>query len=289
MTLIDLGQMRRGSKGPRLADAAQPRLRYEKVIELLEQTITERQLVPGDLLPTQAELCELAGVSRITVTRALTELERQGRIRRHQGVGTFLARPRITAEPARSGGLLGTVSSGAAAIRVGTRVLSLVAGLPSHDLREALKLRNGARIWWIHRQRLLDGRPMVVETAAIPVELAPDLDCYGAEVTDSLYGLLERRYLLEDASEEQYLEVVSPTDEQRRLLNLSAGSSVVRIRGLSIDPGGRPFDCFEQVYPASDFAFYLPGGATRELIVNPATKDWTVSQIDEVPSKGGAE
>jgi GntR family transcriptional regulator len=278
VTLIDLGRMhsvRAGSPPPATGDKV---LLYQRVIELIERVIVEQRLAPGDLLPTQADLCELAGVSRITVTRALAELEREGRVRRHQGVGTFIARPRIVSEPARAGSLLGTLSAGASAIRMGTLVLSLTSGLPSPDLREALGLRRGARVWHLHRQRLLEGRVMVVETSVIPVELAPGLDQHREELTGSLYELLEEHWSLKDASEEQYLEVASPSDEQRRLLHLSAQAVVVRIRGLSVDVSGRPFDCFEQVYPATDFVFYLSGGATRQLLVSPATRDWSVSQ-----------
>lgn len=279
MTLIDLGRIRRDRSGALAIDSGRTGLLYERVIELLERLVIERQLAPGDLLPTQAELCELAGVSRITVTRALAELEREGRVRRHQGVGTFLARPRIISEPARAGSLLGTLSSGTSGIRLGTRVLSLTNGVPSVDLRQALKLHRGARVWHLHRVRLLEGRAMVVETSALPVELTPGLDKHYEELTGSLYELLERHFLLKDASEEQYLEVASPSEEQRRLLHLSSQASVVRIRGLSIDAAGRPFDCFEQVYPATDFVFYLSGGATRQLLVSSADKDWSVSQL----------
>src|SRR5277367_1917738 len=75
------------------------------MIEFVERLVTDGNLAPGDMLPTQAELAAAAGVSLITVRRALEELERAGRVRRHQGVGTFLARPRIISEPGRSGGL----------------------------------------------------------------------------------------------------------------------------------------------------------------------------------------
>jgi GntR family transcriptional regulator len=264
-------------------------LLYEQVVELVERLVVERQLTSGDLLPTQAELCELAGVSRITVTRALAELEREGRVRRHQGVGTFLARPRIISEPARAGGLLGTLSSGASDIRLDTRVLTLAQGVPSADLRQALKLRRGARVWHLHRVRLLEGQAMVVETSVIPVELAAGLEQYYEELTGSLYELLERHFSLKDASEEQYLEVASPSDEQRRLLHMSAQVQVVRIRGLSIDASGRPFDCFEQVYPATDFVFYLSGGATRQLLVSAATKDWSVTQLESGETTAGSQ
>lgn len=278
MTLIELGRIRRERSGPPAEVAERRPLLYEQVIALVERLVVERRLAAGDLLPTQAELCELAGVSRITVTRALAELEREGRVRRHQGVGTFLARPRIIAEPARAGSLLGTLSSGASGIRLGTQVLDLAVGVPSPDLRQALKLQRNARVWILHRLRLLEGRAMIVETSAIPVELAPGLDKHRDELRGSLYELLERHFLLRDTSEEQYLKVSSPTDEQRRLLHLSAQAAVVCIRGLSVEASGRPFDCFEQVYPANDFLFYLSGGASRQLLVSSADKDWSVSR-----------
>jgi GntR family transcriptional regulator len=120
---------------------------------------------------------------------------------------------------------------------------------------------------------------MVVETSAIPVELAPGLERHYGELTGSLYELLERHFSLRDSSEEQYLSVASPTGEQRRLLHLSAQATVVCIRGLSIEASGRPFDCFEQVYPATDFVFYLSGGASRQLLVSSANKDWSVSRL----------
>ena len=53
------------------------RTRYEEVIELIERLIAERQLGPGDLLPSRSALAELAGVSIITVSRALNELEHE--------------------------------------------------------------------------------------------------------------------------------------------------------------------------------------------------------------------
>ena len=61
---------------------------------LVEALIDERGLAPGDLLPPGREIAALAGVSLISVRRALDELERAGRIVRHQGVGTFVSEPR---------------------------------------------------------------------------------------------------------------------------------------------------------------------------------------------------
>ncbi len=47
--------------------------------------------MPGELMPSEAELVARFGVSRMTVNRALRELQGEGLIDRLQGVGTFAA------------------------------------------------------------------------------------------------------------------------------------------------------------------------------------------------------
>jgi DNA-binding GntR family transcriptional regulator len=316
MPLFDLASARERRQ---LALAAHPaaqapraperkRLRYEEMIEFIERLVAEGNLAPGDMLPTQAELAAAAGVSLITVRRALEELERAGRVRRHQGVGTFLARPRIISEPGRSGGLLDTLRQAYDAgpqkgvqpggqdgggqdgggqdgggqgeqlePRVGNRLLSLSQGVPSDSLRAVLRLDGAAPVWEIRRQRLVNGEPKIYEAAVIPVALAPGLDRYRAELNGSLYELLAERYGLEDQAEEQYLEVASADDEERRLLRLPSKSQVVRLRGLSTDQRGVPFDCFTQVYPALEFGFYISGGSSRGLLRTTSWDGWGIT------------
>ena len=63
---------------------------YEKTIAYLLQYIDENGLQSGDQLPTEARLAQLAGVSLVTVRRALSELATQSVVRREQGRGTFV-------------------------------------------------------------------------------------------------------------------------------------------------------------------------------------------------------
>ncbi len=78
---------------------------YEKTIAFVLQYIDEQKLREGDQLPTEAQLSALAGVSLVTVRRALSELSSQAVVRREQGRGTFVARPRVKAETTKIGGL----------------------------------------------------------------------------------------------------------------------------------------------------------------------------------------
>jgi DNA-binding GntR family transcriptional regulator len=286
--VLDLG----GSRPARPASATgRPGsgLLYEQVVDYVEELVAERGLVPGDLLPTYAELAASVGVSLITVRRALDELERAGKVRRHQGLGTFLARPRIVAEPTRTGSLLGTLAQGddsPPAETIDTRILEMRHGLPSPDVARALRIRAEAQVWRLRRLRLIDGQPAVVENSIIPVELAPDLDRQVSRLGGSLYDLLAKECGLEDEYEEQYLEVVVPAQEERRLLAIPPRTQVVRIRGLSMDKSGTPFDCFEQLYPATQFAFAISGSTSRHLLPTPGFQDWDVRAVPDGQAPG---
>ena len=66
---------------------------YAQVQEILSNFILEKALPEGTEFPTEAQLCDIFQVSRITTKRALDELVREGMIRRVKGVGNFVASP----------------------------------------------------------------------------------------------------------------------------------------------------------------------------------------------------
>jgi len=255
------------------AAAARRPLRYRRVIDLIEEIIAAEDLQPGSLLPTQKELAERAGVSLITVRRALDELERGGRVAGHQGVGTFVARPRIVSEPTRRGGLLATFCERGQPREVTTELLE-VRAVPPGAAARALDLAAEAEVWRIARLRRIEGRPMVLERALVPRALAPRLDEHRGELRDSLYSLLARRYGLVDDYEEQYLEVGSADARERRHLELQPRAQIVRLRGVSFSAGDLPFDCFEQAYPAQELAFFFSGRTSRRLLPADELDDW---------------
>lgn len=287
LTVVDLDGRARRQPAP--AEPQRKRLLYEDVIDLVARIVAEQQLAPGDKLPTHTELAELAGVSMITVRRALEELERRGQVRRHQGLGTFLARPRIVSEPGRTGGLRDTFSVDQDARRVGSTLLDIDRYLPSPDLAEAMRIGEDEPVWRLRRLRHVDGTPMIVETSTIPVHRAPDLDQRTDQLCGSLYQLLETAYDIVDDYEEHYLDVRAPSAQERTLLHLPSRAQVVRLRGLSVDTTGTPFDWFEQVYPAADFTFAFTGSTARRLVQGPDSRELTVRPVSrsQRPARGG--
>ena len=55
----------------------------------------------------------------------------------------------------------------------------------------------------------------------------------------------------------------------------------MRLRGVSFTAGDVPFDCFEQVYPADEFVFYISGQTARRLFRPADLRDWGVATAKE--------
>ena len=63
---------------------------YKQVAQSISSAITSGEFPPNTKLPTQAQLCSLFQVSRITIGKALDILESQGVLEKKAGRGTFV-------------------------------------------------------------------------------------------------------------------------------------------------------------------------------------------------------
>lgn len=79
------------------------KLKYQAVLNDLENKIIAGIWPEGVMIPTELELCEKYHVSRITIRRALDEMTRAGMIERARGKGTFVRGSRRITEPHISG------------------------------------------------------------------------------------------------------------------------------------------------------------------------------------------
>ena len=71
--------------------ARRPSAPYAQVKQALKAGLAEGRWRTGELMPSEAALVAQFGVSRMTVNRALRELQSEGMVDRVQGVGTFAA------------------------------------------------------------------------------------------------------------------------------------------------------------------------------------------------------
>ena len=76
--------------------------KYRQVYDQLFRDIQGGRLQPGDRLPSEATLVKTFGASRITVGRAVRDLQREGLVERRAGSGTYIRPPRSAAPTAPS-------------------------------------------------------------------------------------------------------------------------------------------------------------------------------------------
>ena len=63
---------------------------YVQIRDRLEQAIVDKELVPGDKLPSVAAFSKEIGVTQATIRRALEDLSKQGFTKCYVGRGTFI-------------------------------------------------------------------------------------------------------------------------------------------------------------------------------------------------------
>ena len=85
-------------------DRSSPVPLYYQLQEALKQEIDTGSWLPGDLLPSEAELAEGFGISRTVIRQALDVLEADAQVRRVRGKGSFVAEPKLRYESAGARG-----------------------------------------------------------------------------------------------------------------------------------------------------------------------------------------
>src|SRR5579862_4106045 len=75
---------------PMESDAASSQSKHRRIFEHLLTAIQSGELKRGDRLPSEAELGKLFDASRITVAKAVHDLQRMGLVTRRPGAGTHV-------------------------------------------------------------------------------------------------------------------------------------------------------------------------------------------------------
>ena len=244
---------------------------YENTIDFIRKLIADRGLVPGDRLPSEAEIAAMCGVSLMTVRRAMSELVTAGTLQRVQGRGTFLRSNRIQTESTLIGGLKQTLAL--QGVKLETNLISLEQKKADAEHVKGLSIPIGTAIWEIVRVRRFDNVSAVRERAVIPRILAPDLDARFSPATESLYEVLSTYYGLVESVEEQTLVARPATANEASDLELAPDSFVIEVTGVSMSASGTAFDSFEMVFVPHMFAFRLRSAPTADPVDLSGTGD----------------
>jgi len=201
--------------------------RYQVINRDLSGQIGSGSLGPGDRLPSESELAQHYGVSRMTVRQAVGQLEAEGLVVRRHGTGTFVSEHRPRRRRANRFGSFAE-EMGVEASDVTSRLLEQEVGLPPEDIVALLQLSPGQAAVRVYRLRLVSGEPVSLQDSWLPLLLAPSLARGGLE-GGSLYRTLRDREGVEVTRAEQEVSASLATPEQAQLLAVEPGSPLIAI------------------------------------------------------------
>lgn len=220
---------------------------YLQLARSLREHISSGGIDPGSALPSERDLSEMAGLSRVTVRKGIEQLIDEGVLVRKQGSGTFVAQRIET-----SGGKLSSFSDetrrrGEAP---GVVWINRTYARPTEEEAAALDVSPTTRVARLGRVRLAGGEPLAIEHAVIPASFLPDLDA----LQDSLYQALDH-HGFRPSSGTQRVRASLATPTEAGILSIKQNSEVLRIERITRIPDGRIVEFTRSVYRGDRYEF----------------------------------
>lgn len=205
---------------------------YRQLAERLEEDIKSGKYPSGSRIPTEFELAESCGVSRVTVRKALAELSGRGLITRRSGKGSFVAEKKL--QRGISSGVIGFSDiCRMTGVTPGAKTLKIALEDPTPAQAELLGLSEGEKVVVLERLRLADGKPVVLETDVYPESFS---FLFGEDLSDrSLYEVLREKHGIVPHHSSKTIDLVFAGQKEAKALGVSKGYPLLRIEGAAHD------------------------------------------------------
>lgn len=222
---------------------------YYQLMEELRRRIEEGEWKPGDLIPSERELTEIYGISRMTVRQALGELVNDGLLHRSPGRGTFVARPKIRKKLSRLTSF--TEEMHTRSKEAGAQVLRMEMAPARATVAEVLQIEAGHQVALVERLRLADGDPVGIECCHLSFQGCEAI--LREDLSGSLYALLVKRFGLVPTRAQEEMEAGACGSREANILGIRRGAPVLLIRRKTLDQHQRPFEYVESVYRGDNY------------------------------------
>lgn len=202
----------------------------------------------GSSMPSERQLADEAGVSRMTARRAIDELVRAGLLTREVGRGTFVAQPAVNM-PLQLTSF--TEDMRARGYDPSSRVLHLGTIPADEQVAEIFGTPVGADVILLARLRLADDAPMAIERSHLRADAFPGLEGYDF-TRESLYRVLAEDYWVRFEAGEQVIRAGIVGDGDAETLSILRGAPVLELVRTSVSHGS-VVEWTTSTYPASRF------------------------------------
>ncbi len=227
---------------------------YRQIAYQIAEEIKAGARPPNSRLPSERELAERFGISRMTARAAIDLLQRRGLVSRRSRSGVFVAQPKVRFDLSSPQGLHQQLEQ--AGIKPGAKIITAeIVPVKAVDARvmRALSLTEADEVYHIVRLRTANDEPIALENSFFPVRLFPDLLDFN--LTESIYGILKKYYSVEPAQSFQELETSLLDEEWAAVMGVPVDLPTLEIRRCAMTEKGEPFEYAHDIYRGDRIIF----------------------------------
>lgn len=230
---------------------------HEQVKERILRRIILGTWGEGFVLPPETELAQQFGVSYGTIRRAMTDLTSQGVIMRRRKTGTVVTGRTPHHSMAQFYRYYRLHSADGRLVTSDTRLIDVRHRTATAEEAERLEIAPGAPVAFMLRQRLQDGRVVMIDRVTVSLSLAPDFPSRLEEAPVLLYKWLLEKHRLRIVAVRERLAARLATPEDLRLLQLPEDTprALLDIDAVSYDSMNNPLAAIRHAALTEDHCY----------------------------------
>lgn len=226
---------------------------HHQLYLILEKKILDGEYEAGSVMPSESELQSRYEISRITVRRAISDLEKYGYVKKKKGVGTYV----LPQKKYRESFAFISFSEETRARGNTPSSIILDCGEIEADGRvsEMLHIRPGEKVGYLKRLRLANGRIIALHETFISLNFGFHIRPEEFDENSSLYEFYER-HGIELGYADETIEAILPTPQLKAELFMKESRALLYRERISCLEDGTPVE-FSQNYDKADQQKYF--------------------------------
>ncbi len=231
--------------------------KYFQVKKTIVEKIDNEEFPVGTMIPSERELMAAMDVSRITVRRAIEELEQEGYLYKVQGKGTYVKGEQNSQD------LFSITSCTQDIERLGMKASRQVLDcqvVPADKKRQRnLNLGDNDQVFFLNRIYYADNEPINYTQTYLPYKYLSGIEKHDFS-KESLYRVLEEDYGITLTHATRTVEAIIARDDVADYLHVQNGVPLLLFQCVTYGlVGGKevPVETFKCCYRSDRFKFYI--------------------------------
>ncbi len=221
---------------------------YKRFATAIKEAVRTGVLVHEEILPSERDFSQALSISRITVRKAMDELEKEGVVLRSRGYGTQICSQFEYSLKEPKGLSQQAVLRGKKPDTVWINKSKISC---SAEIGEKLGLSKGSEVYLLKRIRYVDQQAVSVEESWVPARYIADAD----EIGISLYDYFRQQQILPVKSQSR-VSARMPDEALQQQIALPATVPILVIKQLAMDAQGNPLE-YSISYCRSDMYVFI--------------------------------